>query len=170
MHEGSAAAAAAVVHLAVDYRVRYSAPTVLMTACKEAAVSDDACGEEGRRVQHLLGGVAPGTGRGAAGLRCAHAFHRRCISKRFRKKADVHPVRGERDPAPGPGAAEASRRVSATTMIRIHPVRSIRQETPLRRLHPISCYMNSTRRYQELKPQAAAPEKKDYLTPQKKRN
>lgn len=37
MHEGSAAAA--VVHLAVDYRVRYSAPTVLMTACKEAAVT-----------------------------------------------------------------------------------------------------------------------------------
>jgi hypothetical protein len=92
MHEGSAAAA--VVHLAVDYRVRYSAPTVLMTACKEAAVSDDACGEEGRRVQHLLGGVAPGTGRGAAGLRCAHAFHRRCISMRFRKKPTC-PLCGE---------------------------------------------------------------------------
>ncbi|CAO2167642.1 unnamed protein product [Urochloa humidicola] len=92
--------AAAVVELEVDRHVRYNAPRVLLTACREtkgkgdgecsicfAALreEDGAAGKEKKEKK----GVAvelPG---------CAHAFHRRCISRWFRKKPTCPLCRGD---------------------------------------------------------------------------
>ncbi|OEL22149.1 hypothetical protein BAE44_0016833 [Dichanthelium oligosanthes] len=81
-HDGSRAAA---VELEVNQYVRYSAPRVLITACKaapegkdgECSICFDALREEAAGKGALPAVELPG---------CAHAFHRRCISKWFGKK------------------------------------------------------------------------------------
>ncbi|CAO1942944.1 unnamed protein product [Urochloa humidicola] len=95
---------AAVLELEVNCHVRYNVPRVLLTACRETATpgwkggggecsicfealreEDGAAGKEKKEKK----GVAvelPG---------CAHAFHRRCISKWFRKKPTCPLCRGD---------------------------------------------------------------------------
>ncbi|RLM61822.1 uncharacterized protein C2845_PM14G13650 [Panicum miliaceum] len=80
-----------VVHLAVDRHVRYSAPRVLMTGCKEAAEGKDGgcsiCFEALRE-------AAAGKGVPVELPGCAHAFHRRCISKWFVERPTCPLCRG----------------------------------------------------------------------------
>ncbi|KAJ1286991.1 hypothetical protein BS78_03G395500 [Paspalum vaginatum] len=93
--DGSRAAA---VDLAVDRYVRFSAPAVLLTACSEGAEEgggDDGCSicfdalQRREEEEEEEGGghvELPG---------CAHAFHRRCISKWFDRKATCPICRGD---------------------------------------------------------------------------
>ncbi|CAO2196331.1 unnamed protein product [Urochloa humidicola] len=94
---------AAVLELEVNCHVRYNVPRVLLTACRETATPGGKGGggecsicfealreEDGAaRKEKKEKGVAvelPG---------CAHAFHRRCISKWFRKKWTCPLCRGD---------------------------------------------------------------------------
>ncbi|CAO2181811.1 unnamed protein product [Urochloa humidicola] len=99
---GDGARAAAVVEVSVDWHVRYSAPRVLLTACRaappgggkekeggECSICFEALSGEGEGEEKKKKGVGvemPG---------CAHAFHRRCISRWFRKKATCPLCRGD---------------------------------------------------------------------------
>ena len=83
----------AFVHLTVDRHVWYSAPRVLMTACEEAApegtTNDGKCSICLEALREASNGGVPVELPG-----CAHAFHRRCISKWFVEKPTCPLCRG----------------------------------------------------------------------------
>ncbi|KAF8648696.1 hypothetical protein HU200_064747 [Digitaria exilis] len=91
---------AAVVKLEVDRHVRYSAPRVLLTVCREAAAPP--AEEEGggcsicyEPLREKKAATAAGGGAAVELPGCAHAFHGRCIRKWFSKKPTCPLCRGE---------------------------------------------------------------------------
>ncbi|XP_034594812.1 uncharacterized protein [Setaria viridis] len=94
LDEGSRSAA--VVELAVDRHIRYSAPRVLMTACRGAPPATEGKDDGCSICLEVLHEEAAAAGKGVPVELpgCAHAFHRRCISKWFRKKPTCPLCRG----------------------------------------------------------------------------
>ncbi|CAL4959565.1 unnamed protein product [Urochloa decumbens] len=94
---GDGARAAAVVEIKVDWHVRYNAPRVLFTACREApaAAGGETGGGECSICFEALSGEEEKKGVGVELPGCAHAFHRRCISGWFRKKPTCPLCRGD---------------------------------------------------------------------------
>ncbi|CAL4945692.1 unnamed protein product [Urochloa decumbens] len=98
---GDGARATAVVQLKVDRHVRFSAPRVLFTACRDRETAaaggetEKGGGECSICFESFSRGEEEEKGVGVELPGCGHAFHRRCISGWFQKKPTCPLCRGD---------------------------------------------------------------------------